>query len=226
MKSAFMFILVVFAVVPALLGQDAEPIKVETIRVFVWGQDSSAGAISSTIEDPLTGNAVRKLSYGGVEVSSRLGFERIAAEQSGIFLNYTTTIVNDTPAPISVQYGGISVDGHPAPLLPLNPGALYRDQKRKGEPNAAPLEEMSCFSSGFLSHDHVFSESSASQALTVASHGALTVSTVIRDPRRYHSVLCSVEGCYPTGTVRYYLTVGDRDYVFVWPGRAAVYCGK
>jgi|SRR5215472_8812028 len=226
MKLAFMFMLVVFALVPALLGQDVEPIKVEAIRVFVWGQDSPAGAISSTIEDPLTGNAIRKLSYGGVEVSSRLGFERIAAEQSRIFLNYSTTIVNDTPAPLSVRYGGISVDGHAAALLPLIPGALYHGQKRKGAPNAAPLEEMSCFSSGFLSHDHVFSESSASQALTVASQEALTVSTVIRDPRRYHSVLCSAEGCYPTGTVRYYLTVGGQDYVFIWPGRAAVYCGK
>lgn len=226
MKSAFLLMLAIFAFVPALPGQDAEPIKVEAIRVFVWGQDSPAGAISSTIEDPLTGNAIRKLSYGGVEVSSRLGFERIAAEQSGIFLNYTTTIVNDTSAPLSVRYGGISVDGHPAPLLPLISGAQYRDQKRKGAPNAATFDEMSCFSSGFLSHDHVFSESSKSQVLTVASQGALTVSTVIRDPRQYHTVLCSAQGCHPTGTVRYYLTVGDQDYVFVWSGRAAVYCGK
>ncbi len=26
--------------------------------------------------------------------------------------------------------------------------------------------------------------------------------------------------------MRYYLNVRNQDYVFVWPGRSAVYCGK
>jgi hypothetical protein len=54
---------------------------------------------------------------------------------------------------------------------------------------------------------------------------ALTVSFVTKDPRNY-SVRCSVEGCYPTGTMRYSVTINTTDFVFIWAGRAAAYCGK
>jgi hypothetical protein len=227
MKHACLIVLAVFACTPGLFSQDAVPtIKAEVMSAFVWGQDSPSGAVSSTIQDPLTGNAIHTLSYAGIQVSSRMGFERIGTDQVGTFLNYTTTIVNSTDSTLSVQFGGISVDGHVASLLGLvPPGKKISKKERKSNADVVELGKIHCFTSGFLSSNNFFSSNASSQVLTIAPRSALTVSSVIRDPRPYHSLRCSVEGCYPTGTVRYYLKVNDKDYVFVWPGRSAVYCG-
>jgi hypothetical protein len=227
MKRAFIFVLAVFAFSPGMFGQDDVPmIKATVMSAFVWGEDSTSGAVSSTIQDPLTGNALHTLSYAGIEVSSQIGFERVSTDEVGTFLNYTTTIVNSTDSTLSVRYGGISVDGHSAsPLWVVPAGEKLNKKERKSKPDAVELGKIHCFTSGFLSSDNVFSANASSQVLTVAPRTAMTVSSVIRDPRNYHSVLCSVEGCHPTGTIRYYLRVGSEDYVFVWPGRSAVYCG-
>lgn len=80
-------------------------------RVCV-GRGLPSGAISSTIQDPLTGHAIHKLRFGPIEVSSRIGFEGVSSEEVATYLNYTTTIVNGSDATLSVQYGGISIDGH------------------------------------------------------------------------------------------------------------------
>jgi hypothetical protein len=166
------------------------------------------------------------LSYAGVEVSSRIGFERVSTTEVGTFLNYTTTIVNSTDSTLSVRYGGISVDGHPtSPLWVVPVGKKLNKKERKSKPDVVELGKIHCFTSGFLSSDNFFSANASSQVLTVAPRTALTVSSVIRDPRSYHSVRCSVEGCYPTRTIRYYVRVDNKDFVFVWPGRSAVYCG-
>lgn len=228
MKRACTFVLTIFGMAPYVLSQTSPPtFKSEVMSAFVWGEDSPTGAMSSSIQDPLSGNAAHKLSYGGIEVSSRMGFERVGAEEVGTFLNYTTTIVNTTNSEVSVRYGGISVDGHAASLpWIVAPGGKISKKERKSKQDVVGLSEMHCFTSGFLSRDNVFSASSSSEVFNVAPGAASTVSSVIRDPRRYHSLLCSVEGCYPTGTIRYYVTVNSQDYVFVWPGRSAVYCGK
>lgn len=200
-------------------------IKAEVKSAFVWGEDSSSGAVSSTIQDPLTGNAMRRLSYAGIEVSTQLGFEGVGANQEGTLLNYTTTVVNGTDSPLSVRYGGISVDGHrAAPLLLVRPGKKLNKKERKTD--VAELQHMHCFTSGFLSPDNFLLTDAPSRVLTIAAGTALTISSVIRDPRTYQPLLCSTQGCYPTGTIRYYVTVNSQDYVFVWPGRSAVYCGK
>jgi hypothetical protein len=227
MKQACIFVLAVFAFIPGVFGQDGVPmIKAKVVSAFVWGEDSASGVVSSTIQDPLTGNAMHTLSYAGIEVTSRIGFEAGSAVEVGTFLNYTTTIVNSTDSTLPVRYGGISVDGHAAsPLWVVPPGKKLNKKERKSKPDVLELGKFHCFTSGFLSSDNFFSANASSQVLTVAPRAALTVSSVIRDPRRYHSVRCSVEGCYPTGTIRYYLTVDGKDYVFVWPGRSAVYCG-
>ena len=227
MKQAFIFMLAVFAFTPGVFGQDDGPmIKATVMSAFVWGEDSTSGAVSSTIQDPLTGNALHTLSYAGIEVSSQIGFERVSIAEVGTFLNYTTTIVNSTDSTLSVRYGGVSVDGHAAsPLWVVPADEKLNKKERKSKPDAVDLGKIHCFTSGFLSSDNVFSANASSQVLTVAPRTALKVSSVIRDPRNYHSVLCSVEGCYPTGTIRYYLRVDSKDYVFVWPGRSAVYCG-
>jgi hypothetical protein len=228
MKQAYVFELAVFAITLGMLAQNDVPsIKVEVTNAFVWGEDTATGAVSSTIQDPLTGNAIRKLSAQGVEVSSEMGFEGIGTGEAGTFLNYTTTVANGTDSKLSVRYGGISVDGHTvSPLRVVPPGMKLNKSERKGGQDVAELGKMHCFTSGFLSSDNFFSANTLSQGLIVAPQTALSVSAVIKDPRSYHSVLCSVAGCYPTGTIRYYVRVGAHDYVFVWPGRSAVYCGK
>lgn len=229
MKLACAVVLAVFVFAPLTIGQNSQPnIKVESLSAFVWGEDVASGAVSSSIRDPLTGNAIHKLNYGGIEVSSRLGFESNGTDEGGTFLNYTTTIVNSTESMLSVKYGGISVDGHVAKPLSLVSSGKKRG-KNASNSNAdddVASEEMHCVMSGFLSTDNLFSANDSSQIRTVAPRAAITVSSVIRDPRNHYWLRCSVDGCYPKGIIRYYLTVDGRDYVFVWPGRSAIYCGK
>ena len=217
------FLLAVFSFTSCVFGQE---IKAEVVSAFVWGEDSPFGAISSIIQDPLTGYAIHKLRYGPIEVSSRIGFERVSAYEVGTYVNYTTTIVNGSDSTLSVRYGGISIDGRAVSL----PWVIFPDKKlnmreRKNKTNVVEPDKMQCFTSGFLSHDHLFSADGSSQTLNVDPKTALTVSSVVRDPRSY-PLRCSLEGCHPVGTIRYHLTVNSQDYVFVWSGRSAIYCGK
>ena len=181
MKQACIFVLAVFAFTPGVFGQDGVPmIKVNVMSAFVWGEDSTSGAVSSTIQDPLTGNAIHTLSYAGVEVSSRIGFERVSTTEVGTFLNYTTTIVNSTDSTLSVRYGGISVDGHPtSPLWVVPVGKKLNKKERKSKPDVVELGKIHCFTSGFLSSDNFFAANASSQVLTVAPRTALTVSSII-----------------------------------------------
>jgi len=206
-------------------GQDSlTTFKTEARSAFVWGEDSPEGAVSSTVQDPLTGNEIPKLTHGGIEVSSRMGFEWVGFGQAGAFLNYTTTIVNGTDSTLSVRYGGISLDGHPASPLSIVATNKHLNKKEiHGKNQVAELSKMNCFTSGFLPSDNFFSATPLSQDFSVLPGSALTVSSVIRD---LYSVRCSVAGCYPTGTMRYSVRVNNRDYVFVRPGRSATYCGK
>src|SRR5258706_16247181 len=158
MKQAFIFMLAVFAFTPGVFGQDDVPmIKATVMSAFVWGEDATSGAVSSTIQDPLTGNALHTLSYAGIEVSSQIGFERVSPNEVGTFLNYTTTIVNSTDSTLSVRYGGTSVDGHAAsPLRVVPAGKKLNKKERKRKPDAGDLGKIHCFTSGFLSSDNVF----------------------------------------------------------------------
>lgn len=216
-------LLALCAFASCVFGQE---IKAEVVSAFVWGEDSPFGANSSTIRDPLTGHDIHKLRYGPIEVSSRIGFERVGVDEVGTYLNYTATIVNGSDSMLSVRYGGMSIDGRPVSLPSIILPSKRLDKRgRKNKTNLLEPAKMQCFVSGFLSHDHLFSADGASETLHVAPKTALTVSSVVRDPRSY-PLRCSVEGCHPTGTIRYYLTVNSQDYVFVWPGQSAIYCGK
>jgi hypothetical protein len=77
---------------------DLPTLKTETASAFVWGEDNLYGAVSSSIRDPVTGNAIHKLSHAGIEVNTRVGFESIGLGQAGELLSFTTTIVNNTEA--------------------------------------------------------------------------------------------------------------------------------
>jgi len=225
MRRNSVFTLAVLAFRLFIFGQDnLTTFKTEARSAFVWGEDSPEGAVSSTVQDPLTGNVIPKLTHGGIEVSARIGFEWVGLGQAGAFLDYTTTIVNSTDSTLSVRYGGISVDGHPT--LPLSIVATDKHLKKKdihGNNQVAELSKMNCFTSGFLASDNFFSASPLSQSFSVLPGSALTVSSVIRE---LYSVRCSVTGCYPTGNMRYSIRVNNLDYVFVRPGRSATYCGK
>lgn len=212
-----------FALTCYLFGQE---IKTEVVSAFVWGEDFPSGAISSIIQDPETGHPIHKLTYGPIEVSSRIGFERVSADEVGTYLNYATTIVNGSSSTLSVRYGGISIDGRAVSLPWVIPaGKKLTKRESKNKTNVVDPQNMHCFRSGFLTSDHLFSADGVSQTLNVSPKTALTVSTVVRDPRSY-PLRCSVGGCHPIGTIHYYITVNSQDYVFVWPGEAAIYCGR
>ncbi len=205
-------------------AQDDPPtFKTEAVSAFVWEEDNGSGSMSSSVRDPVTGNAIHKLNHGGIEVSSRAGFESIGSGEAGEFLSFTTTIVNNTEAEISVRQGGASVDGRMA--LPLSVVRTKKGLSKNERRQVWELASIHCFSNGFLPNEDFFSPDASSKVFTVAPKQALTVSFVTKDPR-YYSVLCSVEGCHPKGTIRFSVTVNTTDYVFIWPGRAMVDCGR
>jgi hypothetical protein len=200
--------------------------KVDVKSAFVWGNDTRGGAVSSIVQDPLTGRPMLQLNYGGIDVTSRMGFERVGDGRAGEFLEYATTVVNDTSASVSVQYGGISVDGYAStPPILVSDKKGTSNTKREHQTNTVGVSTLACFRSGFLRSEKVFSAGHLSDIVTVAPGTALTVSSLVKDPRNY-SVRCSLNGCYPTGTVRYYLRIGGHDFVFVWPGSSVAYCGR
>ncbi len=224
MRCTFAVILVALALTLSARSQDPIPLfKTESASAFVWGEDSGESAASSSIRDPATGNAIRKLNHEGIEVSSQAGFERANPERTGELLSLTTTIVNNTDSELSVRQGRASIDGHLVAPLPVV--LTKKGLKRKERNQFSELTKMNCFTSGFLVSKDLLPSSASSTVLTVAPKSALTVSFVTKDPR-YNSVLCSADGCYPKGTVRFSVTVNATDFVFIWRGRDMVYCGK
>jgi hypothetical protein len=221
MKSAMLTVVALMFAICTFAQTDLPTFKVHTRSALVW-DEVSPGNASSIIWDPLTGRELHRLTSGGVEVSSLVGYERVGLNTAFKLLNYTTTIANNTDSDLSVQYGGAVVDGHTA--LPLwvaltNKGFRKRDRKEIWE-----LSKMHCFTTGFSSKEHFFSADNLSKTFTIRPRTVLTVSSVTMDPR-LSSAMCSVDGCHITGTIRYYITVNSRDYVFVWPGRSVAYCG-
>jgi hypothetical protein len=207
----------------AFAQSEPSTIKVEVASAYVWGEDVSDGAVSSTILDPVTGNAIHNLSHAGLEVSVRAGFERLGSGMAGSLLNFTTTIVNKTRSEAVVSRAGASVDGHKALALSIVPGIKGIRKRDRG--NVWEMGKMYCSVNGFLARKNFFPVDNSSEAFTIAADSSLTASFVAKDPRSY-SLRCSSKGCYPTGTTRFYVTVNATDYVFVWPGRSMVYCGN
>jgi len=205
-------------------AQDDTPtFRAEAKSALVWDENLPETATSFTVRDPLTGNEIHKLSSAGIEVSSRIGYERVSSGETGKLLHYTTTIANNTDSDVSVKYGGASVDGHVA--LPLWVALTHKGLKKRDRKDVWELSKMHCFKTGFSANENFFSVHDPSATFTVHAQTAMTFSSVAKDPRSY-SVLCSLDGCQVTGTLRYYITVNRKDYVFVWPGRSVVYCGQ
>lgn len=204
-------------------GQDDVPtFKAEASSAFVWA-DVCRDAVCSSVRDPVTGNTIRKLNHGGIEVASQAGFETVDSEGRPELLNFTITIVNNTESELSVRQPRASMDGHvvlPLPVVHTKKGLGKTERNQVWE-----LASMNCFSSGFLPNEIFLSPSTSSTVFTVAPKRPLTVSFVTKAPH-LHSLRCSVGGCYPKGSIRFSVTVNATDYVFTWPGRDMVSCGK
>jgi hypothetical protein len=218
-RSALAFALGILACARFSSAQDNVPIfKAEATDAFVWGEDSPAGGVSGSIHDPLTGNEIRKIKHGGIEVSSQARFELATAGQSGELISFTTTLINGTSSGVAVTQAGARVDGYIASPLPVDLAAK-RFSKRGGN-QAREIAALNCLTGEILS-----SPKSSSETVVANPGQSVTISFVTKDPRNY-SVLCSVEGCYPKGAIRFFVTVNSTDFVFVWAGRAMAYCGK
>jgi hypothetical protein len=200
--------------------QDIQTFKAEATNAFVWGEENRSAAVSSSVQDPITGNTIRKLKHAGIEVSSRAGFEKVGNEE---LLSFTTTVVNATKDEIVVRQGGLSVDGHVA--LPLSVVLKKKDVAKKERKQAWELVSMRCFANGFLPNEEFFSANGSATGFTVTPNETVTVAFVTKDPR-FSSIACSVEGCYPKGSMRFAVVVNATVFVFVWPGRAMVACGS
>ena len=201
---------------------DIPTFRVETKSALVWDENSLEKTASS-FRDPLSGNEIHRLSYDGIEVSSRVGYERASPSKEDKLINYTTTVANNTDSDASVQYGGVSVDGNMA--LPLRVAAGSKGLSKSDRRDTWDLTKMHCFQTGFASRESVFSSSASTQVFIVRPKTSITISFLTKDPRA-SAVLCSMDGCHLKDRLRYYVTVNLRDYVFVWPGRSVVYCGE
>jgi hypothetical protein len=224
MKRSQLIVVACLVFTLSMFAQNDTPaFRVEARSALVWDKDLPESTTSSIVWDPLTGNEIHKLRSAGVEVSSRIGYERVSSSEVGKLLHYTTTIANHTDSDVSVNYGGASVDGHVA--TPLWVALTNKGSKKRDRKNVWELSKMHCFKTGFASTKNFFSAHDLSETFTVRPQTAMTISSVTKDPRDY-SVRCSLDGCQVTGTVRYYITVNGKDYVFIWPGKSVVYCGE
>jgi len=208
----------------ALAQGDAPTFKVDSRSTFVWGDDTPTDAKSWSIKDPLTGAEILKLSHEGIEVSSRMGFEKLHPQDAAELIAFTTTIVNNTQRKLPVEAGGITVDGRLVSLLSV--GSSHKRQKgeSKNRTDIVESDTLYCFKSGFLASENFLSRIDQ-PALVVGPQGSLTVSGAIQNPQHY-SMLCSVDGCFPKGSIRYAIRVGGHEYVFIRPGRSIVNCGR
>lgn len=211
---------------PAFPQAEIPTFKAEVRNAFIWGEDAPSGAMSSAIKDPLTGADIFKLRHSGVEVSSRMGFEKLRREDATELIVYSTTIVNNTDAELTVEPGGITVDGRLVPLLAVDSSLKGAKNKRsRGVAEVVHAGDLHCFSSGTLSGENFFATGPRSAAMGVEPGSSVTVSGVIRDPR-FYPLLCTVDGCFPKGTIRYSIHVGGHEYIFAWSGRSVMNCGK
>jgi hypothetical protein len=119
--------------------EDIQTFKAEATNAFVWGEENRSAAVSSSVQDPITGNSIRKLKHAGIEVSSRAGFEKVGNEE---LLSFTTTVVNATKGEIVVRQGGLSVEGHVA--LPLSVVLKKKDVAKKERKLAWELVNAAC----------------------------------------------------------------------------------
>jgi len=209
----------------AVLGQEDVPIfKAEVTNTFIWGEDGTTGAVSSTSKEPLTGNEIRRLKHNGVEVNSRMGFEKFRHEDAAEFILYSTTIINNTESALPVQQGGVAVDGHLVSPLALEPSRKVKKKPGKQGGDTIGVQNLHCFSAGYLPAESASVGDQYSSTFVVQPKSSIVVSGVIRDPR-HDPMFCSADGCYPKGMIRYSIRAGGHEYIFTWQGHLLANCG-
>jgi len=223
-KAAQLFVALFLILTMKAFPQNENPdFKVSARSALVWDENMPDNSTSSMVLDPLTGRMIHRLSQDGIEVSSRMGYERVGRGEAGKLLNYTTTIANNTNSDLTVRYGAASVAGHAA--LPLRVASTKKGLPKRVRQDVWQLSTMHCFRTGFASTENYFSADALSKSFIVRPQTAMTISAVTKDPRSYPG-RCSLEGCQITGAFRYYITVNGKDYVFIWSGPSMVYCGE
>jgi hypothetical protein len=205
---------------------DVPKFAVEVRNTFIWGEDVPAGAISSSVREPLTGAEILTLKHDGIAVTSRMGFEKLHPEDAAEFIVYASTIVNNTSTELTVESGGIAIDGHL--VSPLSTDSSIKGTKQRhsnGGKDVVNVRSLNCFGSGSLASENFLPAQQNSPAMLVKPQSSLTVSVVVRDPRHY-PLLCTAEGCFPKGTIRYSIHVGRHEYIFSWSGHSLMNCGR
>jgi len=206
--------------------EDIPKFTVEVRNTFIWGEDVPAGAISSSVKEPLTGAEILTLKHGGIAVTSRMGFEKLRPEDVTEFIVYSSTIINNTNSELTVEGGGIAIEGHLSSPLSINSGIKHAKRNRNSKTkDSVDIRNLHCFESGSLSGENFFPTQQSSSTMLVKPQSSLTVSAVVRDPRHY-PLLCTVEGCFPKGTIRYSIHVGRHEYIFSWNGHSLMNCGR
>ena len=92
----------------------AQSIRVESESAFVWGQDRPGKAVSSSTQDPLTGQNLETMTYQGITISFVVRYPPCSANLppfSKCHGETTLRIVNNSDQDIVVKYGGSSAAG-------------------------------------------------------------------------------------------------------------------
>jgi hypothetical protein len=205
---------------------DVPKFTVEVRNSFIWGEDVPAGAISSSIKEPLTGAEILTLKHDGIAVTSRMGFEKLHPEDSTEFIVYASTIVNNTSTEMTVESGGIAIDGRLVSPLSMDSSIKGMKPRHSNQgKDVVNIRNLNCFGSGSLSSESFFPMQPSASTMLVQPQSSLTVSVVVRDPR-HSPLLCTIEGCFPKGTIRYSIHVGRHEYIFSWNGHSLMNCGR
>ena len=213
----------VFGLTAATLSQNIAPVfKVDARSALIWDHCTGETSECSIVRDPATGAELHRLTHGGIEITSRVGYESVHANSTAKLLIYTTIVTNNTDADVYAEYGGASVDSRSAPPLWLVQSEKEVPKRRQHE--AWEVGKMQCFTAHFGSSENIFSSHEPARRFMIRPGTAITISSVTQDPDSV-PVLCSLDGCHIKGTIRYCIEVNETDYIFVWPGSQVAYCG-
>jgi len=207
-------------------AQESTPtFRAEAESAFVWGKDAPHGAVSSIAHDPLTGRALHKLSYNGLEVSSRLGYEaQWLADSKWLAKPYdviisVTTVTNNVNAPVSLVYGGASADGREISLI--------GDKSSKQLPHLGrkTWKELLCVQNGSVPSDIMILRNEQNRSQNNASVSVSRRWNVEPGTATTVSALTAIQQPNRTIEYRYFVRVNNKDFVFPWRMDEAQLCG-
>jgi tetratricopeptide (TPR) repeat protein len=86
-------------------AQSIVPAQAAMPSAVVWGEDPPSGAVSSRLQDSLTGHTIRKVDTDFAEVSSQVSYSETRAgwEAYSVFAVATIKVTNTSDSPIQVE---------------------------------------------------------------------------------------------------------------------------